>query len=297
VSSRVVLFEEDGFEAAAARVMAACARLGLDLANASDSDSPPPDLGVAFLRPGERRIPKRVLRFLAAANPRAPLLLVTRERLVRPCVWLDGSLLVLLGDDPTELQIASRLRMLDATGVERHGSGFALREVRRPHFFAATFTSSIRRSQPQMVERPDEWTTFLPLEATPSPSERSLADARSSLARPDGPAAPSFLSLQWSRGLWATSIASGWGTLILSSSRRAPELFRFPVLEARAASKSTVRAASSDLMVALSAGAEHVAERAAFRDALRAGAGAVLDFVEDELRGQGEVQGAVVEVL
>jgi hypothetical protein len=295
MSSRVILFDEDGFATEASRVAAACSRLGLELETASESPAAPPDLAVGFLRAGERRIPRRIVRHLATTSSRAPLLLLTRERLVRPSVWLEGSLLVLLGDNPTEQQIASRLRMLDAPGVERQGASFAMREVRRSHFFAATFASSSRRAQPQMVERAEEWTTFLPLETQP-PSEQTLADARSSLALPGGPAAPSFLSLQWSRGVWATSIAPTWGTLLLSSGRRAPELFRFPAASGRPA-RSTVRAASSDLMIALSAGAEHIAERSSFRDALRAGAGAVLGFVEEELRGQPEVHGAVVEVL
>lgn len=300
MSSRVVLFNDPSFETEASRVIAACVRLGMSWSfyEEGSSAASAAEYAVGFLPPGERRVPKRIRRALSAKGGRTPLLLLTRERLTQPALWLEGSLLVLMGDSPSTLQVASRLRMLDASAADHEKAGFLLREVRRPRFFAATFSNCAQRQpSPRMVERGDDWAALLPFAA------RSQASVPPRMSTAPGASWTDafrencgIVRLETKNGILAAHVPRIWGTLTVASPRRAPAVFRLPV-QASEETQATLRTGSSDLLVALSSSAEPLTDKPQWAEALRAGAGAVLEFVEDEARTIGAVQGIVVEVL
>ncbi len=291
MSVHVAIFKSPAFETELGRVVAACARLGMDWSiTESTLETEAPDFAVGFLPPGERRVPRAILRALANKAERTPLLLITPERLTHPTLWLEDSLLVLMGDSPSEQRIASRLRMLDAASSSHEKPGCFLRELRRPRFFAATFANHDGEVEPRMMERGDEWIALMPRRSDDS---SSVAMSRHSMTPGSGPCG--VLRLNVRNGMFLGIVDPTWGSLTLASPRRAPTVYRFG--QRASETVGSLRATSGDVLVALSSLADPVLERAAWAEALSDGAGAVLELLESSCRDGEPVQGAVLEIL
>jgi hypothetical protein len=107
-------------EAQLANVEAACSLARLRSQRwAGDSldDRSAPDLLVAGVPPGERRIPEELVALIARKLPDVGLLLLCSEPLIRPLATLHQGRVTLIGPPLTADAIANRLRVLVA---ERH---------------------------------------------------------------------------------------------------------------------------------------------------------------------------------
>lgn len=123
------------------RVVAQCAQLGM-VASVLDTDASSggvPRVVVAALAERERRVPRECLQFIEKHAPRASLLLVCEESLIRPSVSLaDGRITLVAWSSGIE-SIGARIRVLSAQSPQ---GGAPVEECAAARWWAAYLVGS-----------------------------------------------------------------------------------------------------------------------------------------------------------